>query len=96
MSSPDPFRPVALPYIDEMPKYKRIALAKFVLEATEKCFAQPGAEEKYQASAFSFFGTPFIFVHTLDAHVLCLQKRLLNDRPPGGILRRVRQHIQRV
>lgn len=49
MSNPDPFRPVALPYIDEMPKYKRIALAKFVLEATEKCFAQPGAEEKYQA-----------------------------------------------
>lgn len=49
MSSPDPFRPVALPYIDEMPKYKRIALAKLVLEATEKYFAQPGTEEKYQA-----------------------------------------------
>lgn len=42
------FEPVALPYIDEMPKYRRIALAEFVAAAVEACFSRPGAEEEYQ------------------------------------------------
>lgn len=42
------FEPVALPYIDEMPKHKRIALAEFVAATIDACFSRPGAEEEYQ------------------------------------------------
>ncbi len=48
MNDPAAFRPVALPYIDDMPKHKRIALAEFVAAAVEACFSRPGAEEEYQ------------------------------------------------
>lgn len=48
MNDPAAFRPVVLPYIDDMPKHKRIALAEFVAAAVEACFSRPGAEEEYQ------------------------------------------------
>ena len=49
MINPAAIEPVDLPDIDEMPEYKRIALAKWVIEVTTELFKQPGVEEEYQA-----------------------------------------------
>lgn len=35
--------------VASIPEYQRGELAKFALEVTRDCFAQPGEEERYQA-----------------------------------------------
>ena len=47
------FRPVGPVQVhidfDAIPDYQRGELAKFALEVTRNCFAEPGEEERYQA-----------------------------------------------
>lgn len=48
MINPAAIEPVDLPYIDEMPEFRRIALAEFVASAMAEFFARPGVEEDFQ------------------------------------------------
>ncbi len=48
MINPAAIQPVDLPDIDEMPMFRRIALAEFTASVVAACFARPGAEEDFQ------------------------------------------------